>query len=210
MSDVVIRCPNCGTTQRTLGECDACHEADVRYFCSNHEPGRWLDGPVCDACGARYGVERARTSPPPPRTRTTPPAPRPAPTIPRDEPDPIPVDAWPGVFDPSTRPEVFEVETSARDPRSAWPAEPFGPGIRVVSASGCVRRLIMLIVVLLALGALFVFGILGIGARILFGASEQERPHWRAWSADEPAARATALGSGSQPADDARGARLSA
>ena len=63
MSDVLIRCPNCGTTQAALGECDACREAQVRYFCTNHDPGRWLDGPACPACGARYGMERGAGRP---------------------------------------------------------------------------------------------------------------------------------------------------
>ena len=42
MSGVVLRCPQCGTVQRDSGECEACHEADVRYFCTNHTPGQWL------------------------------------------------------------------------------------------------------------------------------------------------------------------------
>ena len=46
MSVVVLRCPNCGTTQATPAECEACHEADVRWFCPNHTPGRWLDAPA--------------------------------------------------------------------------------------------------------------------------------------------------------------------
>ena len=33
----------------------------VRYFCTNHEPGRWLETPKCPECGAEYGV----TVPPP-------------------------------------------------------------------------------------------------------------------------------------------------
>ena len=56
MSGVVLRCPACGTTQSHPGECDACFEGEVRYFCTNHDPGRWLDAPACDDCGARFGV----------------------------------------------------------------------------------------------------------------------------------------------------------
>ena len=52
---VVLRCPSCGTTQATPGECEACHEAQVRYFCTNHEPGLWLDGTSCPS-GARRGA----------------------------------------------------------------------------------------------------------------------------------------------------------
>ncbi len=68
MSVVVLRCPHCGTTQSAPGECHACSEADVRYFCRNHDPGQWLDGPTCLACGTRFG-ER-----PPPRSPQPPPA----------------------------------------------------------------------------------------------------------------------------------------
>jgi hypothetical protein len=56
MSGVVLRCPNCGTTRAAPGECEACHEAAVRYYCTNHSPGRWLDAPACPQCGARFGV----------------------------------------------------------------------------------------------------------------------------------------------------------
>ena len=55
MSGVALRCPNCGTTQHHPGECDACSDAEVRYFCSNHDPGVWIDGPVCPRCGAKFG-----------------------------------------------------------------------------------------------------------------------------------------------------------
>ncbi|MGZ8376675.1 MAG: hypothetical protein ACXW61_03435 [Gemmatirosa sp.] len=71
MSDVVIRCPHCGTTQQTLGECEACHESDARYFCANHAPGRWLDGPACAACGAHF-TGRTAGVPPTPMPPSTP------------------------------------------------------------------------------------------------------------------------------------------
>jgi hypothetical protein len=100
VSDVVIRCPNCGTTQQTLGECEACHEADTRYFCPNHAPGRWLDGPACAACGAHFtgrtaGVPPAPPAPPPvarpPRDRARPVDPiPPAPMPPRSRRVPAP------------------------------------------------------------------------------------------------------------------------
>ena len=91
MSVVVLRCPNCGTTKTRPGECDACHEAQVRYFCTNHTPGRWLDAPACKDCGARFGELAPPPVPPvspsrpaPARTSLTPPAitppPRPAST----------------------------------------------------------------------------------------------------------------------------------
>jgi hypothetical protein len=43
MSGVMLRCPSYGSTKATSGECEACHEAQVRYYCSNHTPERWLD-----------------------------------------------------------------------------------------------------------------------------------------------------------------------
>ncbi|WP_375404311.1 hypothetical protein [uncultured Sphingomonas sp.] len=55
MSGVALRCSNCGTAQPSPGECDACHEAQVLYFCTNHQPGVWLDGEHCPRCGASFG-----------------------------------------------------------------------------------------------------------------------------------------------------------
>lgn len=46
MSGVVLRCENFGTTSATAGERQACREAEVRFFCTNHPPGNWLDTPV--------------------------------------------------------------------------------------------------------------------------------------------------------------------
>lgn len=55
MTGVVLRCPNCGTSQPVRGQCEACHEAAVRFFCTNHAPGLWLEGSACPQCGARFG-----------------------------------------------------------------------------------------------------------------------------------------------------------
>lgn len=57
---VVLRCPACGTTQGHAGECEACSEGEVRYFCTNHDDGNWLDGPVCSRCGAKFGEASSR------------------------------------------------------------------------------------------------------------------------------------------------------
>jgi hypothetical protein len=57
---VVLRCPACGTTQGRAGECEACFEGGVRYFCTNHDKGIWLDGPVCSRCGGRFGDAPAK------------------------------------------------------------------------------------------------------------------------------------------------------
>lgn len=153
MSDVVIRCPNCGTTQATLGECEACHEAEARYFCPNHAPGRWIDGPTCPSCGARH-TGRTRVEAPPPRvtqprvSRTGPPAP-------------------PPTYDAPGRIEELPIEERAParwPPREAWPPEPSLPRVRVVglpSLFGCVGRMAMIVVVLFVLGFLSIFGYCG-------------------------------------------------
>jgi hypothetical protein len=67
VSEVVLRCPHCGTTQDALGECEACHEAGVRWNCANHNPARWLDSPGCAGCGAtRYHGPIVHDPPPSP------------------------------------------------------------------------------------------------------------------------------------------------
>ena len=91
MTGVILRCPNCGTSKATPGECEACHEAQVRYYCTNHKPGRWLDASVCPECGAKFGdpvrpaaKPVAPAAPPRPRTTISPAAP------PRADPPPSP------------------------------------------------------------------------------------------------------------------------
>jgi hypothetical protein len=78
MSSVVLRCPNCGTTQAGPGECDACHEAQVRYFCTNHNPGQWLTSSKCPQCNAQFGMADPvrRAALPPPRPSVQPDKPR--------------------------------------------------------------------------------------------------------------------------------------
>lgn len=80
MSGVVLRCPNCGTTKAVPGECEACHEAQVRYFCTNHTPGRWLDARACPQCGAQFGEPARPRATPRPAAPERVPAPSPAPT----------------------------------------------------------------------------------------------------------------------------------
>jgi hypothetical protein len=89
MSGVVLRCPSCGTTRAAPGECEACHEAQVRYYCSNHTPGRWLDAPSCPQCGARFGEPARAPVRPAPAAPTRAPA-RPAPAAPGRTPAPAP------------------------------------------------------------------------------------------------------------------------
>jgi hypothetical protein len=189
---VVIRCPNCGTTQSSLGECDACHEAETRYFCPNHEPGRWLDGPSCSACGARVGVPGASSRPAPPRAPArapvrdpVPPSAR-APTRSRVEPprgrerdDDEEVFTGP-VFTPG-RMTLEDVLRSAMRggrrggmPGASGGLPDFPPmlptGVKIVSAFGCLRRLVMLVIFLAILAAVAFFSLFGVGG-LLYGDS---------------------------------------
>ena len=133
MSGVVLRCPNCGTTRATQGECEACHEAQVRYYCTNHTPGRWLDDRACPQCKAAFGDPRRpapRPSPPTPspapRTparearpaRTPAPAPTPPRTAARVEPEAEPwgrSDGPPPRYEPES--EEVDIREHPRDPR---------------------------------------------------------------------------------------------
>ena len=108
---VVLRCPTCGTTQGHGGECEACSESEVRYFCTNHEEGIWLDGPVCSRCGAKFG-DPAR-KPPTPRTSSMP-------TRPAGAPDFRPPSRR-GAAEPSSEPDSRETAAEAR--RTRGPAE---------------------------------------------------------------------------------------
>ena len=71
---VVLRCPTCGTTQDHVGECEACFEGEVQYFCTNHDEGVWLESPVCGRCGAKLGDPPRRAQAPRVRTAPTRPA----------------------------------------------------------------------------------------------------------------------------------------
>jgi len=133
MSGVALRCPNCGTAQSGPGECEACHEAAVRHFCTNHNPGRWLDGPVCSECGARFGDVRAgpRATPVPPTPHSTPAPGRAA----RPSPGPLP-GASPSRTAPPARPDAStgrSMSPPARTGRTPWlrrappPLEPRRP-----------------------------------------------------------------------------------
>jgi hypothetical protein len=166
MSGVVIRCQHCGTTQPSIGECEACHEGTTRYFCPNHSPGRWLDGPACDACGARVGVPPApRTAPPPPRrTSTT------APPMGRRSarpPEPVDEHVWTGPIRTPGRPDAGD-PGGMRPPE--WRIDPsIGPMVlKAVGVFGCLRRLIILVVILIVLGIIAFFALFGVGG-LLYG-----------------------------------------
>lgn len=182
---VVLRCSSCGTTRSAPGECEACHEAQVRYFCTNHKPGIWLDGGTCRQCGARFGdvARRPSAAPPSVTARSRPPgAPRaPAaiaavsrPSVPRS----LPVDEADGewvVRERSPRPDE-ELRTglpamalwvkllkdaAARSRRSSPVAEPSrGRPAIAGSLGGCLMRLVLIAMCLflaLVIG-LFLFG----------------------------------------------------
>ena len=186
MSGVVVRCPNCGTTQAALGECEACHEAETRYFCPNHTPGLWLDAPACASCGARVGVAPPAAKKPAPRSgeggrrppRATPPRdtppPREAPPSrrrrPREEPRPAsPEEVWSGDVRTPERGEfdlfdVLEEMTAARTRGGRSVEAPLPPPPPVLevpravsSAFGCLRRLVVIAVILIVLAVLAMF-----------------------------------------------------
>ena len=195
MTGVVLRCPNCGTTRATPGECEACHDAQVRYYCTNHKPGLWLDTPTCSQCGARFGepsptrpVAPGRAprppSPPPPPPRRTPAGATPPPRVepvrgPRGRaPDrgrrprsPYEVGGrGPEAADPLARLRDI-LRTAARARRSPWgdvPVPPPVPRLRLPLA-GCLFRLLLflLLMMLLAFGSTFM--LLGGGLLELLG-----------------------------------------
>ena len=181
---VVLRCPSCGTTRAAPGECEACHEAQARYFCTNHKPGVGLVAASCPQCGARYGDPKrtsssrspapaarsatAATSVPtapgrearpslgparPSRTIDASPVARRVPVAParRDELEPI------GLRMPIWQ-QLIAAALRART-RPSETAHPSAPalGRRV---GGCLLRLvgIGLVLLLLLVGALFLFG----------------------------------------------------
>jgi hypothetical protein len=122
MSRIVLRCPNCGTTQAGTGECEACHEARVSYYCTNHSPGHWLEAPTCPQCGARFGEPSPVAKMPPPL------ATRPAPVTPERQPAPEPAPSGPwtrsaprrGSSEPVSPATVPPLPPSVReDPRAA-------------------------------------------------------------------------------------------
>jgi hypothetical protein len=176
MSGVVLRCPKCGTTQSHPGECDACYDAQVRYFCSSHSPGLWLDEPVCKECGAKFGeAPRRHPAPPPPAAPPVPPrkmrwpeSRRPMPrgaepprTSPRRPPDPEVTPAKPSLEDLLARMFWKRRGRTGYEEEAPW-GEPT-PKVRFLRFSlwGCLVRFLLLTLVLLALllgGMFLLFG----------------------------------------------------
>lgn len=175
---VVLRCPSCGTTRTTPGECEACHDAQVRYFCANHTPGLWLDASTCSKCGARFGDPAPDTAPPGIPVRTRPPAAPPrAPTSTSAPPAPpkAGADGWESgerlppadeeELDAMRRSEtgasrmplwmkILRAAVRAREMRSAAPPETprIGRG-----SGGCLTRLVLVLLVLFVVVATALF-----------------------------------------------------
>jgi hypothetical protein len=166
MSAVILRCDNCGTSQSMRGPCEACHEGTVRYFCKNHDPGRWLNTPKCPDCGAEYGVtltEPARPHSVEGRTRarkvispTKRAAPRPSrpaervggPWGPRPAPSP---DEIPVSDEVMARARALDrlrrlLERGAYGRRAADPTEISYSSPAPMLASGCLRIILMIVV----------------------------------------------------------------
>ena len=183
MSAVVLRCAHCGTTQSTPGECEACHEGQVRFYCTNHKPGRWLDGQVCSQCGAAYGRPDPRPAVPrtPKLAQASPPSSRRDTSeiaSSRDRPDP-----WRGRSPPAVPPEHDYVteEAVARAKalkrlhdllggayarrRTAGDIGTPGYSVAPLIAGGCLRFLLLVFLFLL----LSFFGLSMMGSWFMFG-----------------------------------------
>lgn len=185
---VVLRCPNCGTTKTTPGQCEACHEAQVRYFCTSHTPGRWLDAGTCPTCGARFGAATRPAAPPTPSTLPRPTAParaQPRSRTPESSPDRSPAPSRPerlraAAGFSSSRERLHPVDdeefAAGPPPMALWQkligaairarymptrARPSVAGLPIArSAGGCLKRLLLLglLVFFALLIALFLFG----------------------------------------------------
>ena len=164
MSGVVLRCPACGTTQSHPGECDACYDDQVRYCCGNHTPALWLEKPVCQECGAKFGEAPRRQPVPPPRPASAPPTrrrrrPDSRPPVPRSEDDPPrspPSDAEAAPTAPTLADLLARILSARRRPTRDWADDappweslPEFP-LRTLPLKGCLVRLVWLVVLLLA------------------------------------------------------------
>jgi hypothetical protein len=182
MSAVVLRCRACGTTQSHPGECDACFEGEVRYFCTNHSPGLWLDQPACRDCGARFGEAPERRPGPPPAEPATVPARearrpesrRPMPRV--SEPPPAgPRRRTPRAVDPEDPPAAVSLADlltrmseerarrryEAEEARRLEPTPGAPPGSSFLA--GCLVRIVLFVLVLIALALAGLFLLLGGG-----------------------------------------------
>ena len=180
MNGVVLRCPNCGTVQPAGGECEACREAPVRYFCANHVPGVWLDSASCPQCGASFGDPAPVPAPPPPERpgRPRPEVVEPTEILGRDD---APFGPWGGESPLGRRapgggrppsPDLASLLTAmlgaaahARRGRRGSPGFDEAPPVRR-RGGGCLGRLLMLALLLFAL---FLLAPFLLGALLSFG-----------------------------------------
>ena len=173
---VVLRCPICGTAQEQGGECEACSEAEVQYFCTNHEEGIWLNSAVCSVCGATYGdAPRKRPAPgepgsPPARGVDYGAPMRPArssePEVGRHPPRrPAPEGVEPEVVTPSLGEFLEAIAARARARRDydvdegTWTARPVGRGGFPIL--GCLGRIVGLVVLFIMIAIVFLFLLFG-------------------------------------------------
>ena len=169
---VVLRCPTCGTTQAQVGECEACFEGEVRYFCTNHGEGIWLDASVCNRCGAKFG-DVPRT---PPASRTTSVPTRPRATRDFERPDRRPRPERtpePDVVEPEVLPRtpslgelLEEITREGARARGGYEAEvpwrgPRIPRPPVFPLAGCLVRIVGLVFLLIVATIIFLFVLFG-------------------------------------------------
>ena len=179
---VVLRCPTCGTTQGHAGECEACSEGEVRYFCTNHDQGIWLDGAACPRCGAKFG-----DAPTKPAASRAPSVPIPAAGAPdfrppkrRRTPEPPPERDFgrrpPGRFEHEgpAEPEVLprtpslwelleEITEERRRARGRYEAEvpPAEPRAHRRPLAGCLVRIVGMVFLLIVAAIIFLFMLFG-------------------------------------------------
>lgn len=184
MSGVALRCPTCGTTQMRPGECEACSDDQVRYFCSNHRPGVWLDKPVCAQCGSKFGDSPKREAPPAPRSAPT--APPRTPRRPESPPPPVLRDIAPPrervrarppmVPEPEVAPErpsledLLEILSPGERERAGYRVEEVtrpepAPAVKLPSLpiKGCIVRFAILVFLFIALAIGGIFLLVGGG-----------------------------------------------
>ena len=181
---VILRCPACGTTQAHPGECDTCSDGEVRYFCTNHEDGIWLEAPSCSRCGATFGdppIRRpipvrpsgaARPADPPefrpPAGRAVPephrrPASPPPPIDDRELDEPDEPEVLPRTPLEELLAEITEGRARSRRPYEAEEVEWAEPRARRtgIPVAGCLFRMVSLVFLLIAALILFMFLLFG-------------------------------------------------
>jgi hypothetical protein len=158
----------------------------VKYYCPNHSPGRWLDGPVCAECEAREGREareareaREKRATPPPRdvpkrgSEWSPPRTRRV-EVPRIEVRRVEV---PRVGDSTDEWRGADPDVPRPAPPISWRVE-LPPGVRALPVGGCLKRLAMLILL-----GLVLFGIATVWffSSVIVSSIDAAAPSGSAW-----------------------------